>query len=128
MKHALSTATAIVVLLHALLGCCAHHAHACVEAGKTRVEHACHTHDHGAPEPAGDHGGHNHNCDGNACVYVRAEKAHVSAELASSPLHFAGLTEQRPTPAGTESWVHVVGLHEFSSPLRLHLLHQVLLI
>jgi hypothetical protein len=93
MRSAVSQLVTTVLMLHMGLGCCWHHAHACVPASvaaqqdfpvheaaasgaheNVLVSHRCEAHEHGAPLPTGDgHDGHRHECDGDRCTFVRSK-------------------------------------------------------
>lgn len=141
--------TAVVLCMHALLGCCWHHAHACtlshaspvapavkesVEAAHREHAHATCSHDHplsgpisnGAP---GEDSDHRHECQGDRCVFVRIEATRIPplASLCAAP-EFGQLPCQQAVVGNSDgSWAAADGSLA-AAPVRLHLLHEVLLI
>lgn len=136
--------TAVLLSMHALLGCCWHHAHAVAAAPElgnaAKLTHraeahaACCSHHPISGNPVssnipGDGSDHRHECQGDRCVFVRVEATQVP------PLAFLNIAaEFVPLPCqpallggGDYSWVRADG-HLAAAPLRLHLLHQILLI
>jgi hypothetical protein len=130
MQSLISSLMTAVLLVHALLGCCRHHAHACViEAAQVSVACASHEgHSHGAPEGSDQHDGHQHECGGNACVFVRAEGPQIAALAASWAIDPACTRQAGQFTAGLVRSTTRTDPHEFAGSVRLHLLHQILLI
>jgi hypothetical protein len=145
MRFAMPQLATIVLLVHMGLGCCWHHAHACVAHGHAPhaggegcaceashpplCEHRC---DHAdGPDAPGGHEGHEHQCDGDRCEFVRSKPfcdegrdGNVNAIAVPSvapamecPLKLNASTMRAATSPG--------GL---PLPLRAHLLFCVLLI
>ena len=126
MKAFAATLMSAFLLAHALLGCCWHHEHGCATHGA--VAHSdeccnygdCPTHDSG---PC--------NCRiecGSVCVYISLEKTVVDC----SPV-MLDVVALNPTLPGNHSakllsWELASGLAASAPPLRLHLLHQILVI
>lgn len=146
LRAAIAHFVAGMLMLHSVLGCCWHHAHACAHGDCAWSEstaddahsHACSDDSHGDDCDAGcqsrgdesSRGNHSSlECPG-ACVYLPPEKA-ISAN--HGPEGVAGFVA---IPAAMALWVlSPVDAREWISdseriepPLRLHLLHQILLI
>ncbi len=91
MQSAVSQIMIIVLLVHAALGCCWHHAHECVSGCcdlPTAVVTACpcESHQHAersaSHEPLddgmhseGDNHHREHDCDGDHCTFVRSDRS-----------------------------------------------------
>ena len=127
--------TAAVLLTHALLGCCWHHAHACGDANDRLAvagwQHQCDAEeDASAGSPDRLHHRHDRDdCRGTRCSFLATAKS--SAGIAPPGCHVSvafALPASNPTvSAGPgEDRLSLVGLSLL--PVRLHLLHQVLLI
>lgn len=152
MNRLVSSLMACLLAIHALLGCCSHHAHA--ESGRHLTAHAqvghagcgCCEQEHATGESAeldeaaqaeiaandaGDndpaHRGHD-DCQG-VCTFVRGKCVQVDAPQAAGlaePL--VGLLSARVTSCSSDPsrfLSHPPSLHP---PVRLHLVHQVLVI
>jgi hypothetical protein len=132
MHAILSSLTAVLLLVHAAFGCCWHHAHRCTEHGNVLA----------AAEPAGccQHHGHEGSkpeprpCDcklecGGSCVYLLPQKIRIEAPRSVVSLDLVAaalvLAEAQIVSAGESD----VGRssHGAAPPLRLHLMHQLLL-
>ncbi|NLS92875.1 MAG: hypothetical protein GXX96_12035 [Planctomycetaceae bacterium] len=135
MHKTVHSLTMLLVLYHLLVGCCGHHAH--TDSSNPRIEASRHTvccghghreHNDGRePEPSGHP--HESGCDGGVCHFV-VPQADGGASLvvqsaAANCLYFV--------PPAQE---HLSSSYLASAPppspgiaaLRLHLVHQVLLI
>ena len=138
MRPVISLITAAACLLHFGLGCCAHHAHAgddhvcecSVSHGQDEDHCHSHEHDHDTPadttpdEPADHHG----DCHETHCTFLVTGKTTIAPELLSAPLLFATLDAVVATADSTPAiWQRDTG-DPLWLPVRLHLLHQVLLI
>jgi len=127
MHRLLSILTAALLFIHTVFGCCWHHAHhgehdqSSATSGSTLC---CHHAEHsGDSEPCERHV----ECEG-ACIYVLPQKVAVEApqELAVDlPVVLPSLACQQVESART--WEAGRFLHGSMPPLRIHLLHQVLL-
>ena len=72
MQRVIAVNTSGFLLLHMLLGCCAHHAHA-VEPATVAEHHDHHEHQH-CPADHGDRDGHEGHADCRVgCVFVKSE-------------------------------------------------------
>jgi hypothetical protein len=121
--------------LHAVLGCCWHHAHRCTQAcavtDSVGANHLCDgDHSEHAGPPAHSHGHHGGcQCRDAACVYVTTTRVAVPAPTVSlSAVPPAVLSQVDPSANDfrSPSWATVAGV--FLPPARLHLLCQVWLI
>ena len=134
MRAIFSSLVAASLLIHAAVGCCRHHADLDACVGDQAADYACdvdadHHHDcdeqHGQPadQPCGGH-----HCHG-LCNYLPVQKSQLDDLKVKLPLDFVALL-----PAACD--VQVVALHHAEClsesvagpPVRLHLLHQILLI
>jgi hypothetical protein len=116
---------AVVLFIHAAFGCCWHHAHCCPAADAICDRHCSHDHD----EPNRQSGEEELECEGT-CQYVMPEKVWLDGlgfaswiVLAAPPATFA----DRPVTGAAHcgEWRCPI---DSGPPLRLHLLHQLLLI
>jgi len=147
MHRAISLLLSVVMLAHALMGCCGHHAHA-AEPGTTDC--AAHAHQHAMGcQHAADHGktlgkitgdGHEQNiavaaeysnsaCGEASCVYLRGD-APVTVEFTQMLAVDAALVPGTSAALVELNAVYRVepGSQTLAPPTRLHLLHQILLI
>lgn len=138
MQAVVSSLTAVLLFIHTVFGCCWHHAHVCqqqpIAAAATTAGCCQHRHHHEGPQqsesnPHEQPGNCQVNCHGT-CNYTVPQKVRVD-----SPLSIASI-DLWPT-AGALCQSHLVsaiaweaaGLQPLpEQPLRLHLLHQLLLI
>ncbi len=130
MQAFLSSLTAGLLFIHTVFGCCWHHAHACenVASAAACETHCCHHHHQGGEKESEDKPCHcDEGCEGT-CTYVAPQKVKVEApdiaalDLTVTPELLAGL---RIEPANF--WQAARLPLDLSPPLRVHLLHQVLL-
>lgn len=129
MHRLISSLMAAVLLAHALLGCCWHHAHACVMESEEPSVCAAHRDDsHGAPDGSDEHDGHQHECGGGTCVFVRIENSPIGQLLTSWAIDLAFSTSPSQFTGESVHWAVSADPQEFAGPVRLHLLHQLLLI
>ena len=133
MRAAFSSLVSASLLIHAVLGCCWHHAHAGEllssesVAGEPRdcCHHGAAPAEHPSPSPCND-GPH---CEG-ICTYLPAPKSLIDMSQFLALSDFAAIlsvASDLPLSAmpAVERFVDPRG---FKPPLRLHLLHQHLLI
>jgi hypothetical protein len=125
MRAVFSSLVAASLLIHAAIGCCWHHPHndddTCCDDSQTGSHHDSEQggHSHG---PCKDH------CQGT-CHYLPVQKSQVDKITVHSLLDFAAIV-----PATCEvpfaSQLRASRTHESAAepPVRLHLLHQILLI
>lgn len=144
MRSVVSYLVVVTLALHALLGCCWHHAHepdarlSQVEVQSTRAVESCDCHRHGARELAENDQkppvpstpvDHSSDSCGNKCQYVAVSRVQVDHSLDFSVLDFL------PAESSVASSSEITAVRYGSDgapigppPLRLHLLHQLLLI
>lgn len=132
---------AFSLLIHALLGCCCHHAHdaagSCEPPVALAVESGCCQHDHGDCGNHRDkqHGQPSHDpCKGHStchgiCTFLPVQKSQLSSLHLLAPIDFAAIGPAVcETQVGALNRIERVHDHAAKPPLRLHLLHQILLI
>lgn len=132
--HAFVTSlTAAALLTHALVGCYGHHALTCSRCEATVASASCcdHEHDHGTPaeshSPAGP-------CKCSltwaGCVTLPPQKTEFDAAPLAAwfDLIAADQTSNGPLLGSRSGWERGEELSAHQPPLRLHLLHQALLI
>jgi hypothetical protein len=128
MQCLLSSLTAVVLLAHALLGCCFHHPHASAPAAKAHGHAGCAGHTHGPPEKPGDDDRRGHECDGGACFFVRAEKSHPPSPAADWELCLVSPASVVETAASIFHSADPAAAQNVAGHVRLHVLHRILLI
>jgi hypothetical protein len=140
MSGLLSHIAGVVLLLHMLLGCCWHHAHACHhrllpapvspqgdDCDQWAIGGPHHSNGHGSP--GDDHHGSDH-CQGSWCVFTAGERL---TAVSLAVLQETAITVAPTGHMGTAVTAAVPG-PGFSNlagpcpPLRLHLVNQVLLL
>jgi hypothetical protein len=134
MRSFLSHLMAGLLAMHAVLGCCWHHGHACGrECTRTVLESADAHADHDADscgstdsKPCQNHGPHA--CQKGQCVFLRTVEngAGVSLDLNLPSLGCAAscdVSSQAPVAVRP-----LFAADALLPPLRLHLVHQVLLL
>ena len=114
------------LLAHALFGCCWHHSHDCV-AHEAIAYSGGGCNDHGCPAK------HSEPCNcriecGAICVYLPIEKTVIDCSPVTFDLVATNPTLFRDESANLLSWELASGLAASAPPLRLHLLHQILVI
>jgi len=129
MQAFVASLTAAMLLLHAVLGCCWHHAHRCEHRlASAQPADCCH---HLPQDGDGQPENNPHSCPGEcegSCVYVVPGKVQIEAPQWTSIdfLAVLPLLADEPWEAAT-SWEAACSVPDFAPPLRRHLLHQVLL-
>jgi hypothetical protein len=147
MRFAIPQLTTILLVFHVGLGCCWHHAHACVthdgdthtsaqacpcEAEDHELEHAHLAYElaGGAPSPCG-HDRHEHQCEGDRCTFVRSKPASGQAaewDLSTFSIPAAATLREIPLSDSFASADAASAREHAALPLRAHLLFGVLLI
>jgi hypothetical protein len=131
MRSLLSHLMAGLLAMHALLGCCWHHTHACgrectqasFESSADHDVDSCHSTN---SKPCQNHGPHA--CQKGKCVFLRTAENGADVSLA---LHFSShvcatfYAVSSQTPAAVRP---LFAADALLPPLRLHLAHQVLLL
>lgn len=137
MRAGLSVLTIVMLLAHAVLGCCSHHVHACGEAHEPVGFHADGTqdlaicHSHTAPDSgqSGTEHQQRDDCQGSKCDFGRPVNEQV--------IKFYPVLDQWVVLPTSSLQIPAVGGHReqdlcpsdvLLQPIRLHLLNQVLLI
>jgi hypothetical protein len=128
MQAFVASLTAGLLLIHAVFGCCWHHAHECEHAIEAVPPATCCLHDHDQGSQHNDEPcDSKHDCEGS-CIYVVPQKIKIEAPqwlvidlLTALP----ALTDHRFHSAS--SFENFSSPRPFEPPLRPHLLHQVLL-
>ena len=137
MRALQSNLTAILLVIHAMIGCCHHHWHCDAECAAAVTLCA-------APCQCCDQCGGSHDeseqpsqpCNGElqcqgVCSYLPTQKTVIDASDVDSGLDFAAII---PThldghlAAAALPWGFAHTVNDSPPPLRLHLLHQILLI
>jgi hypothetical protein len=146
MNAIVSILTAASVLVHAVLGCCAHHAHggqiACCSLKTAAqqpdaVHHHCCKHKHNstshealadddesAPSPAP-----HKTCDGSRCTAVLISKtsdSHVTLAASLPFVAYSGIAKVTVRPVVSADYASLQ--HDLGPPLRSHLCYCVLLV
>lgn len=142
MHSVLTTFTAGLVSLHIALGCCWHHGHTCDSPGSCATSansatssccghHHATAHTHGSqPNDTGDQNpSHQHTCDGSKCQFVKSESSQqVAVENSFFSQAFATVLVfdigVRVPSTGAQTPLSLAA----TLPIRLHLLHGLLLI
>jgi hypothetical protein len=128
MQAFVASLTAALLFIHAVFGCCGHHAHACEHAIEVVLPATCchHDHDEGSQhndEPCDG----KHDCEGS-CIYVLPQKMKIEAPqcvIIDLLVVLPALADHRFDSAS--SFESLSSPRPFGPPLRPHLLHQVLL-
>jgi hypothetical protein len=138
MRRIVSLITASALLLHVWLGCCAHHVHADQSPPNALDPHGhaagAHDHSHGHAHPAADSESSQHradpsdDCQEGDCAFLVAGKTVVIFDVLVAPLpEFA--SDARIESAASSSVQAIDDPDDRQRlPVRLHLLHQLLLI
>lgn len=139
MAEMVRSLTAAALAVHLVLGCCEHHALACLEEGHSQHHAAPATaldaaHDCHGECPDGRSGGPHrgaHECHGAPCSFVRPSHETTAASLLMlGQPHFVLMAAGPPASAAASfgSWRQFLPTGPLPLPVRLHLAHQVLLI
>lgn len=138
--------TTLALLVHAAIGCCWHHGHACVPKGNGSVAKAvgvcqghlhCGSHGHEGERQSddtshpSDDGSHEHQCEGSDCNFVLSDQSpEERGELSHDVFPFDS-TSAATTSESLLLRPYFQANHDgfaASAPLRAHLLFGVLLI
>jgi hypothetical protein len=130
MRRFISLSTAILLLAHGVLGCCWQHSHQCTACGHSfslaTLVGCCNCQDDNdarSSEPTEHPCRCRLECTGT-CVYVPPQKSHIEAPLAGA---FVDVVQAfRPLLLDRDESTRPG--HFSDAPLRMHLLHQILLI
>jgi hypothetical protein len=132
MHRLIRVLTAATLAVHLMVGCCAHHAHACdgavhspaAQATATVDGQCAHSSDGGA-----DHTNHGpQNCQEGKCLCVASISSSGNTVAQSSLASVTPLLDGQDSRIATDSERHfsTAGWHPL--PVRLHLANQVMLI
>jgi len=132
MAAMLRVATAAILVVHLMLGCCVHHAHACDGQAKSLPNQGPAAADRQFPDAFGGQADHSHHgpqdCQGGKCHVIASSptvrdwfgqpaQAFAAAPVCDASSLLSIFVEQRFFPTG-----------RLSLPVRLHLANQVLLV
>ena len=126
MSRLIRILTAVVFTVHLVVGCCAHHGHACECKGEAPPVHGqCPDSHHGGA----DHSHHgSHDCQGSRCAFVSSNNAISHSLVQSSHAFFTVLLTDQPSLVGIGSAQHGFATGRLLLSVRLYLVNQVLLI
>jgi len=133
MHAVLCKLMAALLFVHGAFGCCWHHAHAWEfrdgATASTAQHHHCCKHESPADHSQQPTKPCEQKCEG-VCTYLPVQKVQVDSPDLTAPAEFLAIT---PMPAGSDLsvasfWELGGGPVPLGPPLRLHLLHQILLI
>lgn len=118
---------------HLLVGCCAHHAHACEAATHSDQEYPATPGDcSGDRDSPSDHGQHGkQDCQGSICSFVLPSQSTDGSVSCGRPLlhgFYLPPLDALPSQAGSSRRQCFSPPDHFLLPVRLHLAKQVLLI
>lgn len=131
MQAFVANLTAAVLFIHSVFGCCWHHSHACdriTAVAMSQSTKCCHhRHDESDSKQQEKPGKCEVDCEGT-CTYVVPEKVTIEAPqwVAIDLLAVLPSLSERQIEAAT-SWEALLAQSDLAPPLRIHLLHQVLL-
>jgi hypothetical protein len=138
MRAILSNLTAAMLLIHALIGCCRHHEHRCVAGdraaeGISLTSGCCHCNHSGCHQQS-ETPPHPDNCNlgcHGVCSYLPPQRTLVDAPQLIVALDILpvdpALVSGYMVPAGA-CRERINGNPASTLPLRLHLLHQIILV
>lgn len=115
----------LVLLAHSLVGCCSHHAHA-KDAGATAA--CCHDHVHDSSTPASTPQAPTEGCSEGSCVFLRGDSPAALDLSAALAVRYALPRTETSQPARRIACALILESEDVAPSLRLHLLHQILLI
>ena len=135
MRLFVSNLTAAMLLIHSLIGCCWHHGHACAERQETVAIHAdcCHDHD-GESHDDNEAPARHHNCElkcQGVCTYLPTQKIVIDAQQLLNSIDYVAVvlaTANSYSASAASFWERSRVTRASKPPLRLHLLHQVILV
>lgn len=138
MQTFVSNLTAAMLLVHALVGCCRHHEHRFVsrdraECSDTRVADCCH-HDHAVSSHENERPIAPCDCKLECkalCVSLPPEKALIDAGQSVRCIDVMAMASDRGSLAASAARFFRDAMRVFNAPappLRLHLMHQIILV
>ncbi len=118
--------TAATLVVHMMVGCCAHHAHAC--KGDLSPAHGDAAHD--GQSPGDSHPSHHgaNDCQGAKCSMVCSGQPDGDSLVQPFQAFRAVLLDDRPSPAGSGRQRYDQASGRLLLPVRPHLANRVLLI
>lgn len=122
MQRSVSLLLMMVLLVHAFLGCCAHHTDACGRGGADCPETV-----NASPCGTGAQP-HHHVCEGDTCVFVRAANTISPAFLQGEELALGVPVPVVDLCAKVSLSVELDRVSSLREKVQLHILHQILLI
>ena len=118
--------TAVVFAVHLMVGCCAHHAHACESQGDVQPAHGQCPDSHEGETDHSDHGPQD--CQGSPCSFVASSSPSSHSFAQPSQTFVIALLTDQPSLVGTGSKQHCFATGRLLLSVRLYLVNQVLLI
>jgi hypothetical protein len=129
MNRPLTLLLAIVVLAHALAGCCWHHAHAADGGAPVACSDHAHCHEHGGAEEGDNGDGPAKPCDEGNCVFVRGQGSpSIDFSLALALEGCVASAGELSLDDFLVTRAAYPDTQDLAPHTRLHLLHQILLI
>jgi hypothetical protein len=136
MRALVPNLTAVLLVIHAMIGCCHHHWHGDdeVAAASISVSHcSCCSHQratHDASKVPGEPCNGERECHG-VCSYIPTQRMQLGASAGGIDFRLAIVTPVHTSgriAAAAERLDQLDAVDDSPPPLRLHLLHQILLI
>jgi hypothetical protein len=136
MSGLLSTTMSVFLVLHTVLGCCWHHAHACtqecattcsVESPDAHEEAAC-DHDYASSQDDGHQHHSQHDCQGQRCIFLHLAGRGLHGLSLQPQLAIVCCLPQSERPLDVAANGSYFATDALLPPLRLHLAHHVLLL
>ena len=135
MSSLLNNLTAAILVVHLVVGCCAHHAHDCPQTCDARHSQGmghdagapCDAHSSDEPGQTTDHHHGTNECQGAKCSYLRtANDTIAKAFLQPRLAHVTPMLADDSALVGVFSEQHTLASGRLLLPVRLHLANQVL--
>lgn len=124
--------TAATLTVHLMVGCCAHHAHACGSQVHSPLAQGTATPDGQCPsssDSGADHANHGpHDCQGSKCSFVSSSSPDSNSFSQPFQASVTLLLDDQHPLVGTGSEQHFSATGWLLLPVRLHLANQVMLI
>ena len=117
--------SAVTLVVHLLVGCCAHHAHACDATGLSALE----GHTRGDCGETADHSHHGpDDCQGVKCSFVSSSRPASDSAVFCISAFFTALPDRELSQVGSVHGQFPVASGRLALAVRLHLANQVLLL
>jgi hypothetical protein len=121
--------TAAMLAVHVMVGCCAHHAHACDGQAHSSCSEGVATHDGQCPQGGADHGHHGPgHCQGSQCSFVSSTGPNTHSFARPSLAFVTPLRDEQYFSIGANFGQRFFATGRLLPSVRLHLVNQVLLI